>query len=73
MRHASRSIGRAMFGAAVLTSLGLGATQAFGAPGGGGTAGRNHCDYARCDSYCIAAGYSGGTCTGVGGHGCLCY
>ncbi|HEX2093254.1 MAG TPA: hypothetical protein VHG28_12680 [Longimicrobiaceae bacterium] len=71
MRHPSRHLGRAVFGAAVLAALGFGAAQAFAAPADTSVA-RNHCQEF-CNPYCIGEGYAGGTCGGVSGQNCLCY
>lgn len=74
MRNSSRLFGRTVFGAAMLATLGFGATQAFGAPGGTAAPERHHqCNATFCNDYCIGMGYAGGSCSGAGGEACLCY
>lgn len=70
MHRPSQPFSRVVFGAALLATLGFGAAQAFAAPAA--PAASLACSHSFCDSYCIGAGYNGGSCVGSPGK-CLCY
>ena len=71
MRHPSRPIGRALFGAAVLAALGFGTSQALAGPPRGPAPSARWCDPIYCDEWCQSQGYMFGRCRlGVGP--CIC-
>jgi len=75
MRHPTRPLGRALFGAAVLAALGFGTAQALAASAGAPQAGTARtCTYADCNYSCISEGNWGGSCIHdpSGGTRCVC-
>ena len=60
---------RLMFAAAIVASLGFGATQALAAPDGGARKAQI-CAATACNNLCVSMGYTCGRC--VNGK-CLCY
>lgn len=69
MRGTARQLRRALFGAAVAVSLGLGGSQALASPAPAAAAGPK-CELNWCERFCRAIGAHSGTCLKDGGCAC---